>query len=69
MHTDLVSTLGVVALAVSHNGDKTEEFALVFVVVTPLEHTVVSHDLLKAFISNTALEFEKRFHFISGALL
>ena len=69
MHTDLVSSLGIVVLAMPHNGHKAEEFTLVFVVVAPLEHAIVGHDLLKAFISNTALEFEERFHFVSSALL
>ena len=69
MHTDLASSFGIAALAMPHNGNKTEEFAFVFVVVAPLEHAVVGHDLLKAFIPNTALEFEERFHFVSSALL
>ena len=69
MHTNLMSSFGIAPFAMPDDGDKMEEFAFVFVMVAPLEHPIVGHDLLKAFFPNTALELEEGFHFISSALL
>ena len=69
MHTNLVSSFGIVSLVMPNDGNKTEEFALVFVMVAPLEHPIVGHDLLKAFFSNTTFELEEGLHFISSVSL
>ena len=66
---DLPSSSGRSILPVLTNRCQPEEVAFVLVLLTPLQHPVVCHHLLKAFISDSAFELDERFHLVCGSLL
>ena len=57
------------ALAMTFCSHKSEELSLVFVLIAPLQHSIVGEDLFKALIANLAFELNERLHLISCALL
>ena len=46
-----------------------EESIGILVLITPLQHSVVCHDLIEALVSNAALETDERFGFIRCPIL